>query len=150
VKVTAKRMRTILNLYPPYLGAGIHVDNITEDWRQIDVSMQLRWYNRNVVRTHFGGSLYSMVDPHLMLMLMQLLGEKYIVWDKSAEIDFIRPGKGKVFATLKISDEDLKNIYDGVERRGKFLPKFEVKIVDKVGKTVCRIIKTLYIRKKRE
>ena len=85
MRITPKRLRTILNFYPPYIGAGIHVDNIADDWRQIDVSMRLRWYNRNAVRTHFGGSLYSMVDPHLMLMLMQLLGREYIVWDKSAE-----------------------------------------------------------------
>jgi hypothetical protein len=32
--------------------------------------MNLRWYNTNYVGTHFGGSLYSMVDPIYMLLLM--------------------------------------------------------------------------------
>ncbi len=83
------------------------VDYIAKDWKETHVSMKLRWYNRNAVGTHFGGSLYSMVDPHLMLILMQLLGKNYIVWDKSASIDFRRPGQGRVYSKMKITDDDL-------------------------------------------
>jgi len=72
---TPKRLKRILYLYPPYLGAGVKVTQISQDWTELRVSMSLHWYNRNTVGTHFGGSLYSMVDPHLMLLLMQLLGD---------------------------------------------------------------------------
>jgi uncharacterized protein DUF4442 len=58
-----------LGLYPPYLGAGIRVTRVSHDFREIDVQMGLRWWNRNYVGTHFGGSLYSMIDPSLMLMV---------------------------------------------------------------------------------
>ena len=86
---TPKQLKRILNLYPPYLGAGVRVTYIREDWKELHVSMSLRWFNRNAVGTHFGGSLYSMVDPHLMLLLMQLLGKEYLVWDKAANIEFV-------------------------------------------------------------
>ncbi|MFN2354696.1 MAG: DUF4442 domain-containing protein [Desulfopila sp.] len=141
-------LRFILNVYPPYLGAGVHVDKIAADWKKIEVSMKLRWFNRNAVRTHFGGSLYSMVDPHLMLMLMQLMGKDYIVWDKSASIAFLQPGKGRVSARLEITDNDLDEIRIGLARKKRILPQFEVDIVDEWGKVVARVSKTLYVRRK--
>ena len=76
---TPRRMRWRLNLYPPYLGAGVRCTHVADDWRELRVEMKLRWFNRNAVGTHFGGSPYSMVDPHLMLLLMQLLGPEYTV-----------------------------------------------------------------------
>ena len=67
-------LRWLLNFYPPYLGAGVKVRYISSDFREVRVSMGLKWYNRNYVRTQFGGSLYSMTDPFYMLMLMENLG----------------------------------------------------------------------------
>ncbi len=112
------------------------------------VSMPLRWYNRNAVRTHFGGSLYSMVDPHLMLMLMGILGRDYIVWDKAAHIEFVRPGKGRVSARLEISNEKLDEIKVILENKRKVTPTFHVEVLDSDAKIVAKIKKTLYIRKK--
>lgn len=37
------------------------------------------------------------------LMLMENLGHRYIVWDKAADIDFIAPGKGPVFARFWVA-----------------------------------------------
>jgi len=65
--------------------------------------MPLRFYNRNYVGTHFGGSLYSMVDPFYMLMLMNILGPGYIVWDKAASIRFKKPGKGVMKASFHLA-----------------------------------------------
>ena len=148
MRLTPPLLRFILNIYGPYLGAGIRADYISADWRSIRVSMKLRWYNRNAVGTHFGGSLYSMVDPHLMLMLMNILGSGYVVWDKSAAIDFLRPGRGRVRAEFTITDNDLEKIRINTEGGGKYLPQFTVDITDEGGELVARVTKTLYIRKK--
>lgn len=45
-----------------------------------------------------------MTDPFFMLMLMNLLGRDYIVWDKAASIDFVSPGKGPVYAEFRVDD----------------------------------------------
>ena len=95
---SAGAMRRVLSTFAPYIGAGIRVTHIAEDFSSARVEMGQHWYNTNYTGTHFGGSLYSMVDPMYMLLLMRRLGNEYIVWDKSASIDFIRPGKGKVIA----------------------------------------------------
>jgi len=149
MKITPGIMRFILNVYPPYLGAGIHINRIADDWKTLDVSMKLRWYNQNAVKTHFGGSLYSMVDPHLMLMHMQILGKDYIVWDKAAHIDFLRPGKGKVSAHFHITDMDLERISTGLETKSKVTPEYEVAVIDEGGEVVAKVTKTLYVRRKK-
>ena len=77
-------LRRWINLWPPFLGAGIRVKRIAPDMKAVDVEMKLRWWNANYVGTHFGGSLFAMTDAFYMLMLMANLGGDYIVWDKAA------------------------------------------------------------------
>lgn len=148
MKLTPKKLKRMLNLYPPYLGAGVKTTHVGENWKEIRVSMKLRWYNRNAVGTHFGGSLYSMVDPHLMLLLMQLLGEEYTVWDRSAEIEFVRASRKSVTSIISISDESLELIKRNTASGEKYLAKFIVKIRDEDDGLVARVKKTVYVRKK--
>lgn len=144
----ARLLRLGLNLYPPYLGAGIRVQRISADCREARVKMALRWYNRNFVGTQFGGSLYSMIDPFYMLLLMPLLGDDYIVWDKAASIDFVSPGKGPVFADFRIDDALLAEILDKTAGGDKYLPELHVEIRDGEGTLVATAHKTLYVRLK--
>jgi len=141
-------LKLILNLYPPYWGTGIFVSRVSADYKEIIVHMKMRWYNRNYVNTHFGGSLYAMTDPFFMVMLIQVLGKQYIVWDKAVHIDFIKPGRGKVTARFIIKEEQIDNILEKTADGQKYLPEFSVDIKDEAGDTVARVTKTLYIRKK--
>src|SRR3974377_770071 len=94
-----RHIRRVVNYWPPLLGAGIRVTRWDADWRAVDVELRLRRWNANFVGTHYGGSLYSLPAPFLMLMLIENLGPEYIVWDKSAGIRFRRPGRGTVRAS---------------------------------------------------
>lgn len=135
-----------INIWPPLLGAGIRVR-----WRSaraVDVEMKLRPWNRNYVGTHYGGSLYSMTDPFYMLMLMENLGRDYIVWDKAAHIRFRKPGKGKVRAEFRLSDEQLDEIRDKLATQEKYEPTFLVEVKDESGDVVAEVQKVLHIRKK--
>ncbi|MEN5256908.1 DUF4442 domain-containing protein [Pseudomonas protegens] len=144
----ARLLRWVLNLYPPYLGAGVRVRHISADFRDVQVCMGLGWYNRNYVGTQFGGSLYSMVDPFFMLMLMENLGPGYIVWDKAATIDFIAPGRGPVFVRLSIDQALLDDVRQQTATGEKYLPQWQVEIHDGSGTLVARVDKTLYVRLK--
>lgn len=144
-----RMFRWLLNLYPPYLGAGIRVRRVSPDFREILVEMPLRFFNRNYVGTHFGGSLYAMVDPFYMLMLIKNLGADYIVWDKAATIDFVKPGKGTVRALFRLEEKVLQEIKQRVKDGGKFLPTFTVEVQDRQGEVVARVEKVLYVRKKK-
>lgn len=146
--LTPRLVKLVLRFFGPYFGAGVRITYISPDWRELRVEMKLRWYNRNIVGTQFGGSLYSMIDPHLMLLMMQLLGKDYIIWDKAAEIDFVRPGRGTVSSTITISDEELDDIRKNTADGQKYLPRFTLKIVDDNGEIVAKVKKVLYIRRK--
>jgi len=142
-------LKLVLNIYPPYLFAGVRVTRIDPGWRELHVSMKLHWFNQNAVGTHFGGSLYSMVDPHLMLLLMQTLGNDYIVWDKSAEIEFHKPGKGRVHSVIRVTDEVLDEIRCKTEGGDVYQPRYELAILDEDGDIVATVIKVLHIRRRR-
>ncbi|TWC41604.1 uncharacterized protein DUF4442 [Pseudomonas sp. SJZ079] len=144
----ARLLRFGLNLYPPYLGAGVSVQHISADCRQARVKMALRWYNRNFVGTQFGGSLYSMVDPFYMLLLMPLLGDEYLVWDQAASIEFVSPGRGPVFAEFRIDDALLADIRARTASGEKYLPQLSVEVRDAQGQLVAKVHKTLYVRLK--
>lgn len=142
------KLLKLINFYPPYLGAGVKVNKIAPDFSEVSVQMKLRFWNRNYVGTHFGGSLYSMVDPFFMLMLIQILGKDYIVWDKAANIKFKRPGRGTVFATLNISPDEVEHIKKALETEAKYDHKFSVNVVDVDENIISEIEKTLHISKK--
>ena len=148
MKFTPSRLKRLINIYPPYLGAGVKVTYIREDWKELHVTMALRWFNRNFVGTHFGGSLYTMVDPHLMLLLIQLLGRDYIVWDKAAAIDFVKASRRKVRAVIRVSDADLAEIRRRTADGDKYLAQFDVDVVDADQDLVARVRKTIYVRRK--
>jgi len=143
-----RNLKRLLNIYPPYLGAGIRVKHIREDYREIIVEMKLRWYNRNYVGTHFGGSLASMTDPFFMLMLMNILGDDYVVWDQAAEIRFIRPGRGRVVARFHLDQAQIDEIHAQTRDGSVFRPTYHVNILDEEGEIVAKVAKQEYIRKK--
>ena len=139
-----------INFYPPFLGAGIRVVYATPDFRTVQAAMKLTRLNVNAVGTHFGGSLYAMCDPFFMLMLMHHLGDDYIVWDKAATIQFLRPGRGKVTATFEMPPERVAEIKRCADAGEKVEPTFMVDVVDEKSQVVARVEKRLYVRKKAE
>lgn len=131
--------------FGPYAGANIKVRTIDE--HTVESSMQLVETNTNYVGTHFGGSLYSMCDPFFMFLLMNNLGEGYIVWDKAATIDFIQPGTGTVTARFHIPAEEIERIKTELVIVRKMDRIFMCEVRDEAGEIVARMSKTLYIRK---
>src|SRR5579885_1684246 len=125
-----RHIRSLVNFWPPFLGAGIRVTRWDNDWQAIDVEMPLRRRNANFVGTQYGGSLYSMADPFYMLMLIENLGADYIVWDKSASIRFRRPGKTRVRASFRLTQPEIDGIRHALTTQEKLEPTFTVEIKD--------------------
>jgi acyl-coenzyme A thioesterase PaaI-like protein len=138
-----------VNLYPPYLGAGVRVTHVADDFRTIEVRMRLHFWNRNYVGTHFGGSLFAMADPFFMIMLMELLGPGYSVWDKAGTIRFRRPGRGVVRARFSIPPEEVDEIRHAADAGAKVEPAFTVAILDERGEVIAEVDKRLSVRKRR-
>jgi len=141
-------MLRYINFWPPFLAAGIRVTRRDSGMKAIDVEMNLRFYNRNYVGTHYGGSLYSMTDPFYMLMLIKNLGRDYVVWDKSAAIRFRKPGTGKVRAEFRLLDSQLDEIREKLKSVEKYEPSFLVEVKDEAGTVVAEVRKVLHIKRR--
>jgi acyl-coenzyme A thioesterase PaaI-like protein len=144
----AKTFRRLINFWPPFLFSSIRATYVSDDYRCVNVSLRLRWYNRNNVGTLFGGNLFAMTDPWFMLMLLENLGRDYYVWDKKASIDFVAPGKGTVSAQFVLDEQILEEIREHTKKGEKYLPEFQVDILDEKNKLVARVNKTLYVKRK--
>ena len=147
-KAFKRYMRIFMNVWPPFLGAGIRVKRLQSDWKAIDVEMKLHRWNSNYVGTHYGGSLYSMTDPFYMLMLIENLGRDYIVWDKSATVRFRKPGKGVVSAAFRLSEEQVDEIREALKSEDKIDRVFTVEVRDQSGAVIAEVQKQLHIRRK--
>lgn len=137
-----------LNLYPPYLGAGIRVRPAPAAGAgAIEARMRLRIWNRNVVGTHFGGSLYSLCDPFFVLILRRELGAGYTVWDKAASIRFRRPGRGTVSVVFQIPADVVTDIRQHADRGETVEPRFSVEVTNAEGQVVAEVDKLLHVRR---
>jgi len=148
-KLSPRLFRWRLNLWPPFLGAGIRVRRISLDFRELEVVMPLRFYNSGYHDTHFGGSLYAMTDPFFALMVIANLPDDYLVWDKAASIEFIAPGRSRMTATFRLLQDDLDRIVRMTADGDKHLHLFHVDVVDVEGLVVARVEKIVYVRRRR-
>lgn len=143
-----KRLIRRVSLYPPYLGAGIKLKKVNDEFTRFEVQMKMRWFNRNIFGTHFGGSLYAMCDPFYVFIVMNYLGTGYIVWDKSAKISFKKPGKGTVKAVFEISKEELQKVKEKTDSTGKKTFFFTATISNEKNEVVATVEKEIYVRRK--
>jgi hypothetical protein len=138
----------LMSLWPPFLGAGIRVKHVSDDFREVIIETKLRFWNQNYVRTQYGGTLFSMTDPFYMLMLLEALGRKYIVWDKSASIRFRKPGNSTVRAHFKLEQHTIDQIKKTLENQEKMDIEFKIEVKDTEGQVVAEANRLVYIRKK--
>ena len=137
-----------ISFYPPYLGMGIRVQSFSDDFTRFEVQLRPRWYTRNLFGTHFGGSLYAMADPFYVFIVTMNFGRGYVVWDKAASIDFLKPAKGVITGVYEISAERLEEMKAEVDTLGKNTYRFEANLLNESGETVARVSKEVYVRAK--
>jgi acyl-coenzyme A thioesterase PaaI-like protein len=131
-----------------YRGTGGRPSFIAEDWSEVRLSLPLSWRTRNYVGTIFGGSIYSAVDPIYMLMLSRRLVKDYIVWDKSASIQFKKPGRESLHARFIVNDEDLAAIRAALETQRSIDRNYSIELKDSAGNICATVEKLIYIRRR--
>ena len=141
--------RYAYNFFPAYRGTGARVRYIADDFREVRVELPLSWRTRNYVGTIFGGSLYGGVDPFYMLMLIQLLGPDYVVWDEAAKIEFKKAARTTMFAKFAIDDQEIAAIKSELEHEPVLHRVYHVDLADQQGVLHASVEKTLYIRKRK-
>lgn len=136
--------------FPAFRNSGARVRYIAHDWREVRVDLRLNRKSRNYVGTLFGGSLYTTTDPFYMIMLMQNLGPDYIVWDKGARIQFLKPGRGTLHAHFRLDQAELDGVREALRNERSLERTYVVELVDGAGVPHARVEKLIYIRKRRD
>lgn len=143
----ARINRLVLNVWPCIQGGGGRVTYLAEDFTRLTVRLPLSWRTRNIVGTIFGGSLYASTDPFFMLMLMRILGDDYVVWDKGCTIRFKRPAKQTVYADFHVTPERLAELRDKLQNDEAEVT-WTVQYKDAAGVVYAEFDKVLYVARK--
>ena len=145
--MNARLLRWKFNFFPAYRGTGARVTYIADDFSELRVRLPLSWRTRNYVGTIFGGSMYGAVDPMYMIMLIQLLGRDYVVWDKAATIRFRKPGRATLYATFRIDRAELDAVRAAAAGGAPIDRVYMVNLVDAEGVVHAEIEKVIYVRR---
>ena len=140
--------RWSFNFFPAYRGTGARFTYIAADWREVRIKLPLSWRTRNYVGTIYGGSMYGAVDPIYMVMLIQLLGPGYVVWDKAASIRFKKPGKTTLTARFVIDEAETDTIKEALVKQEAIDRVYQIDLADRDGVVHASVEKTIYIRRK--
>ena len=144
---SATGLRRGMNLWPPFLLTGIHIEEVADDFRHVRVRLRRSPLTTNYVGTQFGGSLFAMTDPFWMVMLMRNLGPSYVVWDKAAEIEFVAPGRTAVTADFVLDPGVVAEVRAAADAGERVLRWFQTEVVGTDGVVVARVRKQLYVRR---
>ncbi|HEV8385974.1 MAG TPA: DUF4442 domain-containing protein [Candidatus Acidoferrales bacterium] len=145
----SRMMRWAFNFFPAFRGTGGRVTYIAPDWSEVRIKLPLNWRTRNYVGTIFGGSIYGAVDPFYMVMLINRLGPRYIVWDKAATVHFKKPGRGTLTARFAVPDDELRVIERALADGAASIDRlYQVDLTNAVGEIVATVEKVVYIRRK--
>ena len=138
----------MINLFPCFRRTGGRVIFLSSDWKEIHIKIPKNWKTRNYVGSIFGGSIMAASDPFYMLQLIKLLGDKYIVWDKTTHTTFIKPALKTIYAKFLITDENIEEIKKNVALSNKYYMTFDINFIDTESTIYATINKTLYISTK--
>lgn len=139
------RFKTLMNWYPMFFGTGGKILFWAADNRELHLRLRLNMWTYNLVGTMFGGSMFAASDPFYMILLKKSLGENYVVWDKSASIRFIKPGKTALFTKYEVQEATLDSIRLEVAERGETERLFTIEWLDKDGKIHAKIERNCYV-----
>lgn len=137
-------MRRFFNFWPCIWCTGSTVQFIAGDFKELHVSLELNIRTRNRVGTVYGGSIYSSVDPYFMLLLMEILGKNYVVWDKGATMKFVKPIVNKVKCRFLYTDEMVADIKHHVSVLGEYSFDLPLQYEDEEGKVYAVFTKSVY------
>jgi acyl-coenzyme A thioesterase PaaI-like protein len=137
-------LRWRFNWFPAFRRTGGRIRHIASDFTYVRVQLPLNWRTRNYVGTLFGGSIYGAVDPVYMVMFIKLLGPEYVVWDKSATVEFRKPGKSTLTAEFAVTNEDVETIRTALATAPKFEWLYRIELKDEEGELCAVVDQTLH------
>ena len=140
--------RRAINFWPCIWCTGSKITFCAADFTELHVQLDLNLRTRNRVGTVFGGSIYSSIDPHFMLMFMEIMGREYVCWDKAASFKFLRPITGKVKCRFLVPLETIAKVKAEIAANGQCSFDMPLQYEDDGGRAYAVFTKTIYVASK--
>lgn len=109
------------NLFPSHWFAGGKAVHFSPEDRQVLMVLKRTWRTMGWFGHLSGGKMYSATDPLPLTLLYNSLDNKrdYVIWDKQAEICYLKPAYGRVLvANIRISDTQRDNMLSDLAQNG--------------------------------
>lgn len=150
--LTPWQAKWMLNLYPPLLFNRIRILDFGRDFRSCRVRVARSLLTRNLNGTTFGGTIFSAADPFYAVMFWQIFahrGERVQAWLRTAEIRYQRPAATALTLDFQLSDADVGEATERLDREGRFVRRFQTAAVDRNDEICAEIETEVYLRRPR-
>jgi acyl-coenzyme A thioesterase PaaI-like protein len=147
--VSEKVLKWAMRLYPPLLVQRIWVQVFDKGFTGVSVKISKSIFNKNFNNSIFGGTIFSAADPFYALLFHQVLqrrGYKVRVWLKSAQIQYLKPGRTNLYFNIHITEEEIAEAEQVLKTVGKFVKAYPVEMYDKDGVLCVTVINEVYVR----
>lgn len=149
VTSSPRRVRRLMNLWPPFSFSGIRVEEIADDWTSVRVRLDVRRWNGNMNGKAFGGSIFAMTDPFFALMALGQLGDHYFAVNTRAEVEFFRPGTRRIFCEMVLPADTAARIGETALGEGTSVTEHVAEVYGESGELVARCTQSLYVSPRR-
>jgi acyl-coenzyme A thioesterase PaaI-like protein len=120
-----------------------------KDFRGVRVKINKSLINNNYNNSIFGGTIFTAADPFYPLLFHQVLmhkGYKVRVWLKSAQINYLKPGRTDLFFSIDITETDMEEVEHVLNTVGKHTKAYPIEMYNKEGELCVSVFTEVYIR----
>ncbi len=147
--VSENILKWAMRIYPPLFFQRIWVRKFDQGFTGVHVKISKSFLNTNYNKSIFGGTIFSASDPFYALLFDQVLRRKGFtvrVWLKSANIQYLKPGRTDLYFSISLSETDIKEAEEALNTVGKFVKAFPLEILNSKGELCASVINEVYVR----
>jgi acyl-coenzyme A thioesterase PaaI-like protein len=144
-----RKLRRMLNFYPPLFFQRIKVLEVDNDFRRARVRLKRSLLTRNLNGSAFGGSIYAAADPWFPLLYWQALAQQgYAVqgWLKAGSADYKKPACSDLHFEFRLQEDHLAQAKADFAAKGKSVLVDRVDAMDQTGDVCATIECVSYLR----
>ena len=133
---------TRLRFYPPFWLMILSVLQMDPLWRIVHIILHFTRLSNNPGGGMFGGFQASLADPIAALACLKSF-PGCEVWTRNLQLNFIREGRTDLELRFEFTDEQLADIRQEIQQKGRSNPVFEYGFYDQdeqlCTKITCRV-----------
>ncbi|GAB2688563.1 DUF4442 domain-containing protein [Mucilaginibacter koreensis] len=127
----------------------IWVVDIGTNFTSAKVKLNKSLLNINYNSSIFGGTIYAATDAFYPVLFHQLFthaGYHVIVWLKSAQVHYIKPGRSALHFEIKLDQQQIAEAKHILDTEGKFIRSYLTELYNTNGELCASVSSEVYVR----